>query len=97
MGDFTAVAEDSAFQTLLTKRSRLRWSFSGMLILAYFGYGIVGLQIPDAFAESYLGTAVPWGMAFGFILIGASVVMSLIYVRAINQLEAAYAAARSTS
>jgi len=96
MGDFAAIAEDPAFQTLLSKRSRLRWSFSGSLILAYLSYGIVGLQIPETFAGSFLGTAVPWGMALGFFLIGASVVMSLIYVRTINQFEATYAASRKT-
>ncbi len=97
MSDFAAIAEDPAFQTLLSKRSRLRWSFSGLLILAYLSYGIVGLQIPAKFAEPFLGTAIPWGMALGFLLIGASVAMSLIYVRAINRLEAAYADTRSAS
>jgi len=30
----------------------------------------------------------PWGMALGFILIGSSIVMSVLYVRIINRLEA---------
>ena len=96
MGDFAAIAGDPAFRTLLRKRSQLRWSFSGALISAYLCYGIVGLQLPDSFAGSFLGTSVPWGMALGFILIGASVLMSLIYVRAINRLEATFASARKS-
>ena len=88
MSDAATIFDDPAFQAMLKKRSRLRWGFSISLIGAYIAYGIVGLQIPDAYATSFLGSSVPWGMALGFILIGSSVVMSVFYVRIINRLEA---------
>lgn len=88
MSDAATIFNAPAFQAMLKKRSRLRWSFSISLIGAYIGYGIIGLQIPDAYATSFPGSSLPWGMALGFILIGASVVMSVVYVRIINRLEA---------
>ncbi len=88
MSDAASIYNDPEFQIMLKKRSRLRWGFSISLIGAYVGYGIMGLQIPDAYATSFFGSSVPWGMAMGFMLIGASVVMSVLYVRIINRLEA---------
>ncbi|MGY8796055.1 MAG: DUF485 domain-containing protein [Woeseiales bacterium] len=88
MRDGATIFEDPGFQAMLKKRSRLRWGFSISLIGAYIGYGIIGLQIPDAYATSFFGSSMPWGMALGFILIGSSIVMSVLYVRIINRLEA---------
>lgn len=88
MSDAATIFDDPAFQSMLRKRSRLRWGFSIALIGAYISYGIVGLQIPAAYATSFLGSSVPWGMALGFLLIGSSVAMSVVYVRIINRLEA---------
>jgi len=88
MSNAEAIFNDPAFQAMLKKRSRLRWGFSISLIGAYIGYGIMGLQIPDAYATSFFGSSLPWGMALGFVLIGSSIVMSVLYVRIVNRLEA---------
>ncbi len=69
-------------------RSRWRWSLSTILIGAYLGYGVGGVYFPDAYARPFMGTSLPSGLAFGYSIIFVSIILSAVYVRVANRLEA---------
>ncbi len=50
-------------------------------------YIVAGIYIPEMYALPFAGSSVPWGVALGYLLIALSIVLSVIYVRAINKLE----------
>ncbi|MGI9203532.1 MAG: DUF485 domain-containing protein [Woeseiaceae bacterium] len=82
------IADDLAFRQLLATRSRIRWSFSIIVIGAYLGYGVAGLYFSQAFATPFIGSAIPWGLVMGFCIIALSVALSIIYVRIVGKIEA---------
>lgn len=86
MTEDTALLRDPAFQKLLSQRSRWRWGLSGFVICTYFAYALGGLYFPGAYAKSVGNSAVPWGIVLGLLLIGLSIVLSLLYVRVVNRL-----------
>ncbi len=87
MTDESELIRDPEFQKLLKIRSRWRWGLSGGLVGGYLVYIVAGIYVPDAYARPFAGSSVPWGVALGYLLIALSIVLSLIYVRAINKLE----------
>lgn len=87
MEDAAKLLQDPEFQGLLQRRSRWRWGLSGLLIVAYVVWGIGGIYFPEAYAQKFMGTSVPRGIAFGYLIIAASIILSLVYVRVINRLE----------
>lgn len=89
MGDEAALLDDPAFQQLLRKRSRLRWGFSSLIVGAYLAFGIGGLLMPQQYAVLIFNDAISVGLTLGYLIIGASIVSSVVYVRLINRLEAA--------
>ena len=88
MDDAAKRLEDPDFQRLLKKRSRWRWGMSTLLIGCYLIYSIAGVYLDTVFAATVPGTSLPWGLAIGFVLIFASIILSIVYVQAINRLEA---------
>jgi uncharacterized membrane protein (DUF485 family) len=88
MGGETELLKDPEFQRLLVRRSRWRWGLSGLLIGAYLVWGIGGIYFAEAYAAPFMGIALPWGMAVGFLIIAMSIVLSMVYVRVVNRLEA---------
>ena len=79
---------DSRFRSLLSRRARWRWGMSGTLIGAYLVWGVAGLYFPNAYATPVPGSAVPWGMAVGILIIVASIIGSIVYVKIVNRIEA---------
>ena len=88
MGDDAELLRDPAFQRLLVRRSRWRWGLSGLTIGAYFIWAIAGLYFAEAYGRPLPGTAIPGGIAVGLIIIVLSIVLSIVYVRIVNRLEA---------
>ncbi len=88
MGVEAEITDDPAFQQLLATRSRLRWSFSSLIIGVYLGFGIAGVYLPEKLAAPFPGGVMPWGLVMGFSIIALSIALSMIYVRVINRLEA---------
>jgi uncharacterized membrane protein (DUF485 family) len=86
--DESALLKEPEFHRLLVRRSRLRWGFSGLLIGAYLVWGIGGLYYAEAYATPLAGSAFPAGLAMGLLIIALSIVFSIIYVRAVNRIEA---------
>lgn len=84
--DHLAILNDPSFQTLLSKRSRLRWSLSIFLSATYLGYGLLGVYFPDVMARPFFGTAMPWVMFMGYLIILLSIVLSIAYIRLVNNL-----------
>lgn len=87
MTDAAERLADPEFQRLLERRSRWRWGLSGVLIVAYLAYGIGGVYFAEAFGRPVFGSSLPLGMALGYLIIFASIVLSVVYVRAVNRLE----------
>lgn len=81
------ILHDPVFQRLLVRRSRWRWGFSIMLIGAYLTWGVGGIYFPHAYARHLPGSAVPWGMAIGILIILLSIVSSILYVRIVSRIE----------
>ena len=79
---------DPEFHRLLARRSRWRWGLSGLLIGSYLLWSVGGIYYTEAYAAPFLGLASPWGMALGFLIIGLSIAVSIVYVRVVNRLEA---------
>lgn len=97
MGDEAKIFEDPAFQELLRQRSRLRWSFSGLIVGAYFLFGLCGLIMPAAYGGMVLGGTISLGLLLGYGVITTSIVLSLIYIRSVNRLEEAHQLHRSAA
>ncbi len=87
MGDEAQRLQDPGFRRLLARRSRWRWTLSGLLIGAYLLYAVAGIYYADAYAAPFLGSAVPWGMAIGYLIIALTIALSLVYVRVVNRIE----------
>lgn len=79
--------EDPRFRASLSRRSRLRWSYSGFLIGIYLTWGVVGVYQPTFYASPFLGIALPTGLAMAFMIIGLSMLLAAIYVRQVNRIE----------
>ena len=94
MDDAAKRLEDPDFQRLLKKRSRWRWGMSTLLLGSYLLYSVAGVYLDEAFATTVPGTSLPWGLAIGFTLIFASIILSIVYVQVINRLEAGEAKTR---
>jgi uncharacterized membrane protein (DUF485 family) len=97
MADAEEMLRDPAFQRLLERRSRLRWGFSGLLIGTYLAWGILGVYFDEAYAAPFFGNTLPTGLALGFMIIGLSMILSAIYVRLVNRIEAEAARDRENS
>ena len=79
--------ESREFQNLMQRRSRWRWGLSALLVVAYLVYGVAGVYLSDVYARPFLGWALPWGLALGYLIIFASIALSILYVRVANRLE----------
>ena len=78
---------DPDFQRLMTRRSRWRWGFSGVLIVAYLLYGVLGVYLPTAYATPFIGS-LPLGMVMGLSIIVLTIALSIWYVGIATRLEA---------
>ncbi len=81
-----SVLNDPQFQKLLTRRSRLRWGLSGLLITAYLAYGMAGIYASDLLGTKFMNSSISWGIVIGYAIIALSIVLSLVYVRVIRRL-----------
>ena len=88
MGDEARILEDPAFRRLLKIRRWWRWGLSGIVIGVYLAYGVAGIYFPEAYASSFAGLAMPWGMVLGLLIILLSIVLSMVYVRIVNRYHA---------
>ncbi len=88
MDDPSDRLENQGFQRLMRRRNRWRWGLSALLIIAYLVYGVAGIYIADVYAKPFFGWALPWGLALGYLIIFASIALSILYVRVANRLEA---------
>lgn len=88
MADVDKYLQDPEFLKLLSERSRLRWGLTIFLVAVYLGYSMAGIYASDTLAIPFFGTAINWGIALGYLIIGLSIALSLYYVRRINRLVA---------
>ncbi len=88
MVDNTELLDNPDFQKFLSRRSRWRWSLSGLLIGTYLAFAIGGIYFSDAYATPFMGSSIPWGIMVGFMIIAVSMVTSVVYVRMVNRLAA---------
>jgi uncharacterized membrane protein (DUF485 family) len=77
---------DPEFTRLLRRRSRLRWSLTGLLSVAYLAYGIGGLYVPAVFAAPLGGSAVSLAVILGYGIIALGIACSIFYVCQVNRL-----------
>ena len=84
--DDVSVLNDPQFQKLLTRRSRLRWGLSGLLVAAYLAYGMAGIYASDLLGTKFMNSSISWGIVIGYAIMALSIVLSLIYVRVIRRL-----------
>ncbi len=87
MDDDTRILNDPGFRQLLKSRSRWRWGLSGALVGCYLVYVVAGIYIPEVYARPFAGSSVPWGVVLGYLIITMSMVMSVLYVRAVSRLK----------
>lgn len=87
MTDEAEILKEPGFRKLLRQRSRWRWGLSGGLVGSYLLYVVAGIYIPEVYATPFAGSSVPWGIVLGYLIIGFSIGLSVIYVRAINKLK----------
>jgi len=92
--DAEAILNDPAFQALRSKRSRLRWGLTTLIVVIYLVYAFAGLYFPDVMGAPSFGTAMPWVMSLGYLITLLSIVLSLFYVRIVGRLG--YDAGKST-
>lgn len=92
-----SLLNDPEFQKFLSQRSRWRWGLSGLLIGAYLLYAVGGLYFTDAYAVSFMGSSIPWGIVVGYLIIAVSVILCIVYVRVVNRLESFEGLARGKS
>ena len=88
MRDPHDLINDPGFKALLSRRARWRWGMSISLIGAYLVWGVAGIYFPAAYSAPFLGSAIPWGMAVGILIIIFSIVASVVYVKVVNRIEA---------
>ena len=87
MADELDLLNNPSFRRLISRRSRWRWSFSGLLIGAYLLWGVAGIYFPEQYAQQLMGSSIPIGLAVGAMIIVMSIVLSIVYVRIINRIE----------
>ncbi len=88
MADEAGLLRDPEFHRLLARRSRWRWGLSILLIASYLLWSVGGIYFTEAYVAPFMGLAIPWGMAAGFLIIALSIIASVVYVRVVNRLEA---------
>ncbi len=84
--DELSILNDPKFQKLLTRRSRLRWGLTGLLVVAYLAYGMAGIYASDLLGASFMGSSISWWIIIGASLIALAIVLSLVYIRLITKL-----------
>jgi uncharacterized membrane protein (DUF485 family) len=84
--DNEAVLRDPAFQALMSKRSRLRWGMTTVMVFVYLVYGFAGLYFPEVMALPSFGTSMPWVMSLGFLITVLSIVLSIAYIHIVGGL-----------
>jgi uncharacterized membrane protein (DUF485 family) len=72
----------------LSRRSRLRWSLSSLLIAAYLSYGLAGIYSPGILARPFLGSAITWSLLLGYGIILLGIACSIFYVWQVNRIIA---------
>lgn len=97
MGDHAKHLDDAAFQRLLAARSRWRWSFSTVIVGAYFCFALLGIYNKAFYASPFAGSAMPWGLVMGLSIILASIISAISYVRIVNRIESSYKASSEHS
>lgn len=85
MNDNSEMLDDPEFQRVIRRRSRLRWSFSGVILGVYLLWGICGVYFADFYAAPFLGNTLPTGLAMGFMIIALAMIMAVVYVRLTNK------------
>ena len=88
MGDRARPSREPAFRRLLLRRSRWRWGLSIFLIGVYLAWAVSGIYATKAYTRPFMGSAIPWGMAMGLMIIVLSIVLAIVYVRVVNRIEA---------
>tara|TARA_B100001750_G_scaffold163598_1_gene132286 strand:- start:1221 stop:1514 length:294 start_codon:yes stop_codon:yes gene_type:complete len=78
---------DPEIQAALARRSRLRWTYSVLLIGVYLAWAVTGVYLPAFYASPFLGLALPTGIAMAFAIIGLSILLAAIYVRKVDRFE----------
>lgn len=79
---------DADFRRLLSRRSRLRWGLTGLLVIAYLAYGLAGLYAPDELARPVFGSAIAWSVLLGYGIIVLAIACSIFYVWQVNRIIA---------
>jgi len=85
MNDNSEMLDDPEFQRVIRRRSRLRWSFSGVILGVYLLWGICGVYFADFYAAPFFGNTLPTGLAMGFMIIALAMIMAVVYVRLTNK------------
>ena len=81
-----SLLNDPAFRRLLARRSRLRWSLSGVLISAYVTWALAGVYAQDALGTKFMESSLSWGFVLGYVIIALSIGCSVVYIQIINRM-----------
>lgn len=81
-----SLLNDPAFRQLLERRSRLRWSLSGVLISAYVIWALAGVYAQDSLGTKFMESSLTWGVVLGYVIIAMSIVCSVVYIQIINRM-----------
>jgi uncharacterized membrane protein (DUF485 family) len=77
---------DPAFRQLLARRSRLRWSLSGVLVSVYVTWALAGVYAQDALGANFMESSLSWGFVLGYVIIAMSIGCSVVYIQIINRM-----------
>jgi len=89
-----SLLHDPEFKRLLARRSRLRWSLSGILIAAYVTWALAGIYAPGVLGASFMASSLSWGIVIGYAIIALSIACSIVYIQIINRLHLSFTLTR---
>lgn len=79
------VAEDPRYRELIRRRSRFAWLLTLIMLAAYFGYILLIAFDREFLAQPIAGGATTLGIPLGVAVILLGILLTGIYVRAVNR------------
>lgn len=82
---YAAIRNNDKFRELVSKRSRLSWTLTSLILLVYYSFILVIAFFPDLFGVPVgAGNTITWGIVIGLGVILFTFVITGIYVHRAN-------------
>jgi uncharacterized membrane protein (DUF485 family) len=79
------IKASSAYRELVSKRSRLGWTLTALVLVVYYGYVLLIAFDKDFLAAKMGAGVMTWGMPIGLFVIVFTVAITGLYVRHANR------------